>query len=72
MLSKTGYRYRKHPSWIHAIFIRKVTDVAELNATDKNEDSRFENAFKDVPRNVWRTFTDPQELYAAVDALVTK
>ncbi|KAI9875417.1 MAG: hypothetical protein M1830_008511 [Pleopsidium flavum] len=65
-----GEIYRKYPHWIHAIFIRKVTDVAELNETDKNDDSRFEKAFKDVPRNIWRTFTDPRELYEAVDALV--
>lgn len=70
MLRRGDDRYRKYPHWIHAIFIRKVTDVAELNETDKNEDSRFEKAFKDVPKSIWRTFTDPRELYEAVDALV--
>lgn len=43
--------------------------MAELNSTGKNEDQRFEKAFQDVPKSVWRTFEDPAELYAAVDAL---
>ena len=60
---------RKHKGWVKAVFIRKVTEVAELNSTGKNEDQRFEKAFQDVPKSVWRTFEDPAELYAAVDAL---
>lgn len=47
-----------------------MTGVAELDATDKNTDARFEKAFKGVPRGVWRVFTDPTELYGRVDALV--
>ncbi|KAI9799143.1 MAG: hypothetical protein M1833_004183 [Piccolia ochrophora] len=61
---------RKYPGWIKAVFIRKVTDVAQMEGTDKNDDERFEKAFDGVPRDVWRTFEDPNELYAAVDALV--
>ena len=57
-------------SWIQRIFIRKVLNVAELDHTNKNSDRRFENAFRDVPRHVWRTFEDPKELYAAVQELV--
>ena len=65
-----GEMYRKYPAgWIHAIFIRKVTGVVEIDRTDKNTGERFERAFKGVPRNVWRTFEDPSELYRAVDAL---
>ncbi|KAI9826964.1 MAG: hypothetical protein M1826_006540 [Phylliscum demangeonii] len=65
-----GEMYRRHPGWIRQIFIRKVLDVAEINCTDKNKDDRFEKAFRGVPRSVWRTFEDPVELYAAVEALV--
>lgn len=65
-----GRSYRKHPGWIRAIYIRKVTGVAELDATDKNTDARFEKAFSGVPRGVWRVFTDPRELVESVDALV--
>ena len=64
-----GDMYRKYKGWIKAIFIRKVTDVAEMGATQKNAPERFEKAFRDVPRGVWKVFTDPNELYGAVDAL---
>ncbi|KZF24699.1 hypothetical protein L228DRAFT_237601 [Xylona heveae TC161] len=64
--------YRKYPHWIRAIFIRKVTDIFEMNETDKNEDKRFEEAFKHVPRDVWHVFTDPSELYARVNILTKK
>ena len=61
--------YRKHPKWIAAIYIRKVTGVAALDEDGKNKDERFEKAFKGVPRKVWHVFVDPGELYAMVDAL---
>ena len=64
-----GDIYRKYKGWVKAIFIRKVTDVAEMQGTDKNTDGRFEKAFRDVPRDVWRTFEDPRELYQAVEQL---
>ncbi len=60
---------RKFGGWVKAVFIRKVTDVAEMKGTDKNTDERFEKAFEGVPRGVWRTFEDPAELKEAVDAL---
>ncbi|KAI4164960.1 MAG: hypothetical protein LQ342_001236 [Letrouitia transgressa] len=60
---------RKYPGWVKAVFIRKVTDVAEMNVTEKNVPERFEKAFKDVPKEMWRVFEDPNELYSAVDAL---
>jgi len=60
---------RMYPKWVKAVFIRKVTDVSEMKSTDKNTDERFEKAFRDVPRGVWRTFEDPKELYEAVGEL---
>ncbi|KAL9125692.1 MAG: hypothetical protein Q9175_008032 [Cornicularia normoerica] len=60
---------RKYPGWVKAVFIRKVTDVAEMKATDKNTDKRFEKAFRNVPSEIWRTFEDPKELYEAVEQL---
>lgn len=64
-----GEAYRRHPKWIGAIYIRKVTGVAEMDENKKNDPERFEKAFKDVPKNIWYVFTDPQELYAKIDAL---
>ncbi|KAL8668581.1 MAG: hypothetical protein Q9168_006791 [Polycauliona sp. 1 TL-2023] len=64
-----GNIYRKHDGWVKKIFIRKVTDVAEMDREEKNSPERFEKAFKDVPKDVWQVFEDPNELYAAVDAL---
>ncbi|KAI9790094.1 MAG: hypothetical protein M1816_005564 [Peltula sp. TS41687] len=66
-----GEMYRKFGGgWIKGIFIRKVLDVAEINKTDKNTDERFEKAFKGVPRDVWRTFVDPKELWEDIDRLL--
>ncbi|KAL8946712.1 MAG: hypothetical protein Q9222_006926 [Ikaeria aurantiellina] len=64
-----GDIYRKHKGWPKKIFIRKVTDVEGMNVNEKNAPERFEKAFKDVPKDVWQVFEDPNELYAAVDAL---
>lgn len=52
--------YAKYPDWIKAIYIRKVTDVP--NMQNKNKNQRFRDAFKDVPDTVWRVFVDPKEL----------
>ncbi|KAL8960824.1 MAG: hypothetical protein Q9183_005400 [Haloplaca sp. 2 TL-2023] len=59
---------RKYGGWVKKVFVRKVTDVGEMD-DEKNSPERFEKAFKDVPRDVWQTFEDPNELYAAFDAL---
>lgn len=64
-----GEAYRRHPKWIGAIYIRKVTGVAEMDEENKNSPERFEKAFKDVPKDIWYVFNDPQELYAKIDAL---
>ncbi|KAI9889013.1 MAG: hypothetical protein M1814_006071 [Vezdaea aestivalis] len=61
--------YRKYPGWIKRIFIRKVTDVAEMNEGDKNKDERFEAAFEGVPKEVWTLFEKPEELATAVQAI---
>jgi len=66
-----GEIYRKYPGWIGAIFIRKVTGVAEMDESKKNSAERFEDAFKDVPRDIWYVFEDANELYAKVDELVS-
>ncbi|KAI9807978.1 MAG: hypothetical protein M1825_005285 [Sarcosagium campestre] len=62
--------YRQYPGWVKKIYIRKVMDVAEMIGTDKNTDGRFEEAFKNVPRDVWQTFEDPTEIFASVESLV--
>ncbi|KAJ5514362.1 hypothetical protein N7463_003914 [Penicillium fimorum] len=59
--------YNRYPGWIHAIIIRKVTDVA--NMEEKNEPERFEKAFEYVPSHIWTVFEDPEELYDFVDGL---
>lgn len=59
--------YHRYPGWIHAIVIRKVTDVSNLE--EKNKPERFEEAFKDIPDNVWTVYEDPKELYDFVDGL---
>jgi phosphatidate phosphatase APP1 len=61
--------YRSYPDWIGAIFIRKVTGVAEMDASKKNSDERFAAAFKDIPSDIYYVFTDPEELYDKIDAL---
>jgi phosphatidate phosphatase APP1 len=67
-----GEIYRRHHKWVGAIYIRKVMGVEGMDEEKKNNPERFEKAFKDVPKEVWYVFEDPQELYAKVDALVLK
>lgn len=59
--------YRRYPTWVHAIAIRKVTGVAHME--EKNKSERFEEAFKDIPDTIWTVFEDPAELYGFVDGL---
>lgn len=65
-----GEMYRLHPQWIKAIYIRRVTGVAEMNDGKKNSPERFEKAFEGVPREIWHVFDDASELYERFDALV--
>lgn len=60
---------RRYPGWVRAIFIRKVSGVANMNETEKNSMERFEKAFKDLDRRLWHVFTEPKELYERVDEL---
>lgn len=59
--------YHRYPGWIHAIIIRKVTDVSHME--EKNKPERFETAFKDIPPEAWTVFEDTKELYDFVDGL---
>ena len=54
--------YRAHPDWVGLILIRKVTDIAALGIEAKNEDERFEKAFKNVPRQKWHVFENAEEV----------
>lgn len=60
---------RLFPGWVGAIFIRKVTGIAEMDIKTKNAPERFEKAFKGLDRKLWHVFTDPAELTARVDQL---
>lgn len=60
---------RKYPGWVHRVCIRKVVDVAEMKDTDKNDDKRFQDAFKDVDPGIWKTFVDPAELSVFLDGM---
>ncbi|EFQ97618.1 hypothetical protein MGYG_00657 [Nannizzia gypsea CBS 118893] len=59
--------YKTHDGWIKAIYIRKVTDVANMEG--KNDPERFEKAFEGVPRSVWKVFETADELGQLVDDL---
>ncbi|KAL8824193.1 MAG: hypothetical protein Q9170_008230 [Blastenia crenularia] len=60
---------RMYKGWVRKVFIRKVTDVAEMDVKEKNSEERFEKAFKGVSRDMWQVFERPEELYEAVDKL---
>lgn len=60
---------RKFPGWVHAIFIRKVTGIAEMDEQHKNSDARFETAFKGLCRSLWHVFTEPDEIAERVQEL---
>jgi phosphatidate phosphatase APP1 len=46
---------RKHPQQVRQIYIREVTNVPA-------DADRYEEAFDDVPPDVWHVFTDPKTL----------
>jgi len=64
--------YHNNPNWVRAIFIRKVTGVAEMDEQRKNSDERFEKAFEEVPKEIWYVFEDPKELFTKVDELLAR
>lgn len=67
MLANTLLRYRKYPGWVKLILIRRVENIAEVGLEEKNDASRFEKAFKDVPKSVWHVYKDPEECHKYID-----
>ncbi|KAI0139305.1 hypothetical protein BJ166DRAFT_543852 [Pestalotiopsis sp. NC0098] len=65
-----GEIYRTFPGWVKLILIRKVTDIAAIGIEAKNEPGRFEEAFKDVPRDRWHVFEDPSECKSIIQRVV--
>ncbi|KXL46877.1 hypothetical protein M433DRAFT_65009, partial [Acidomyces richmondensis BFW] len=64
-----GATARRFPGWIRAVFIRKVTGIAEMNEREKNSAGRFEKAFEGLERRLWHVFTDPKELEERMEEL---
>jgi len=69
--------YRLHPTWIKAIYIRKVQNIKEVtdvlpwrNQEKRNSKERFEKAFEGVPKEIFYVFDDPKELYDKVAQLI--
>lgn len=60
---------RKFPGWVKAIFIRKVTGIAEMNEQQKNSDERFAKAFKGLERELCHVFTEPGEIAERIQEL---
>lgn len=53
--------YRRYPNgWIRAIYIRKATDLS--NMEKKNAQERFDKTFEGIPAHVWKVFEKPEEL----------
>lgn len=61
--------YRKHPEKVKKIWIKAVKGVNEREEKDLNSEARFAKAFEGVPKEVWRTFEEPEELEAELDTL---
>ena len=62
--------YKKHPDWVQAILIRKVTNIP--NMEERNSPKRFEESFKDIPDHIWKVFEHPDEVYELVGELGTR
>ncbi|KFX92828.1 hypothetical protein V490_05166 [Pseudogymnoascus sp. VKM F-3557] len=65
-----GEMYRKYPNWVKLILIRRVENIAEVGLEEKNDASRFEKAFKDVPESVWHVYSDAEECHKYIDAAI--
>ncbi|KFY42281.1 hypothetical protein V495_04584 [Pseudogymnoascus sp. VKM F-4514 (FW-929)] len=65
-----GEIYRKYPGWVKLILIRRVDNIAEVGLEEKNDASRFEKAFKDVPESVWHVYSDAEECHKYIDAAI--
>ncbi|EKG12683.1 protein of unknown function DUF2183 [Macrophomina phaseolina MS6] len=60
---------REFPGWIRAIFIRRVTGVADIDKTSKNTPERFGKAFDGIDKSIWAVFDKPEEIYQKLDRL---
>ena len=65
LLCRLTSSYAKHPGWIKGIFIRLV----DVDLTDVETFKRFDDTFKRVPGEFWKTFKDPWELASIIDCL---
>jgi hypothetical protein len=54
------------------ILIRKATDIAAIGIDEKNEPERFEEAFKDIPREAWHVFEDPNECIPLIEEALSR
>lgn len=61
---------RTFPGFVRAVFIRKVTGIAEMDEKIKNAPERFDKAFKGLDRRLWHVFTEPGELAERAEELV--
>lgn len=61
---KEGLGGRVARIWIH-----KVVGVNPSKEKELNDPQRFEKAFAKVPKNIWKTFENAQELYSEFEAL---
>ncbi|KAL5353930.1 hypothetical protein ACLOAV_000015 [Pseudogymnoascus australis] len=64
------YLYRKYPGWVKLILIRRVENIAGVGLEEKNDTSRFEEAFKDVPKSVWHVYSDAEECHKYINDVV--
>lgn len=54
------------------ILIRKATDVAAFGIEEKNQQDRFEKAFKEVPQEAWHVFEEPAECRRIIQDTLSK
>lgn len=52
------------------ILIRRVENIAGVGLEEKNDTSRFEEAFKDVPKSVWHVYSDAEECHKYINDVV--
>jgi phosphatidate phosphatase APP1 len=62
--------YKAYPETVKAIWIRVVTGVDEDEEREQNSQQRFEKTFRDVPKNIWKTFYDTDELAGLAEKLI--
>lgn len=54
------------------ILIRRVEDIAAVGIKEKNEPKRFEDAFKDIPREAWYVFDEASECAQIIRDTISK